>query len=289
MGDENTREKIDKPYEGGRQKGKIRLTLMILSLIVPVILTVVGWIIDVKVSKKPDFELSVNPVSGVVQPGGTLVANIKVRGINGYDEEVRLLIDEKPGFVKVGVSRDHGTPNPVMECQATFHAQEDVLPGIYDILIIAEGGDGKTKKASFTLNVKTDTQEVVGKSEAEGETFNAYIDSPQDNTTVEQVTLVKGHSDGQLAKGKHAWVCIQASDVMLIWPQFEIPSGQQEWSSSFYFHEKEKYYIIIVIVDESDHTKFKEWREEGMRSGNWPGLGLPGTAAIHKKITVFCN
>lgn len=228
----------------------------------------------------PDFIIGVDPPTASIPPGGTTTVSLLIKTRNGYDEVIDISFENPPPFISVELSEDEADASGKSATLATIASAEKMPSGDYEITFVGEGGDGKRREASLLLTVEKVWRE-----------FYAAIDYPQDGECISaepyEPVQSYGRSSGYLPEGEHAWLCIQSSKNSLIWPQFEIPQGDdQEWELSLNFGAREEYYILILIVGQFDHERFEQWRHNGMKTGDWPGLSLPRTAKIYEMVTI---
>jgi len=101
----------------------------------------------------PDFILSVSPVSGTVQPGGSVEATVMLRARGTYAHAVSLSYSGQPSGVTIDFSPGSGTPS--FSSTMTINVGTTAAQGNYTIVITGIGADGKTHTCNYSLVIST--------------------------------------------------------------------------------------------------------------------------------------
>ena len=115
-----------------------------------VVIAIIGW----QLSLTPDFSVSVNPMDGSVQQGGTASTTVTVKGIDGYDHSVSLTASGQPSDMIPSFTPNAGGPKPAYASNLLLTVNSNVPPDDYHIVIKGTGADGKEHTCTYTLTVK---------------------------------------------------------------------------------------------------------------------------------------
>lgn len=124
--------------------------ITLLGILVTVVIAIVGWMLFLS----PDFSISVNPMDGSVQQGGTASLTVTVKSIDGYDQRVSLSASGQPSDMIATFSPPFGGPTPSYSSNVLIDVGQKVSVGDYPLVIKGTGADGKEHTCTYTLTVK---------------------------------------------------------------------------------------------------------------------------------------
>lgn len=98
----------------------------------------------------PDFDISVDPIFGELEPSGSVQANVTVAAVNGFSKPVNLSYSVSPLEPGITVEFEHENGTPTFTSQMTIHVDHSVPAQNYMITI--EGvGDGRAHACNYWL------------------------------------------------------------------------------------------------------------------------------------------
>lgn len=101
-----------------------------------------------------DFNISINPVQGAVQQGGSITTTININDIHGYEQPVSLSATGQPSGVVIAFVPPFGEAKPFYISIVTINVDQNVPAGDYPIRFKGTGADRKEHTCSYTLTVK---------------------------------------------------------------------------------------------------------------------------------------
>ena len=111
-------------------------------------------------AKETDFNLALSSSSLNLSPGGSQTVTVDVRTRGGFDDAVRLAVDDPPAGIRATFS-----DNPVTtDAALTLTASDKVAPGVYQLTVKGTSGD-RVRQTQLGLTVKAteaQTAQIVG-------------------------------------------------------------------------------------------------------------------------------
>lgn len=124
--------------------------LAVLVAIIGIIVTIIIWRFP---KKEPDFSISVNPILDTIQKPGKIQALVELKSINSYNFPVNLNSNNLPEGVLIEFNPNTGSINKGFTSSMTITAGAEIQEGLYTILIIGNGGDGKEHICKYNLTI----------------------------------------------------------------------------------------------------------------------------------------
>lgn len=254
-----------------------------LGIIIPIIAIVVSIIIW-RLGLESDFDISVDPMDGVVQQDGVIQTTITVKGVHGYGHDVSLSARGQPSDVVVAFVPPIGGPKPSFTSNVMVDVGSDVSVGSYEITIKGIGADGIEHSCMYILSVIQKPEEPVTFPEIK-------IISPEEGDEVPISTIVSGSFSGELPEGQYMWIVINPyTSPDQWWPQERI-DPQEEWDITVWLGREEdigmEFGIAVILVNEEDNQDYVDYLKTGEETGSYPGILLPDSADIVDRITVI--
>lgn len=263
-------------------------------IIVPAIVVIIAAILTVilaKACEEPDrdFGISIDPMQGEVELGGTIQTTITVSSINGYDYAVSLSASEQPANMIITFVPPIGGPAPAYTSTMLIDVAPNVPEGRYSIIVKGTGADGTEHACMYNLLVFELDEELDEEPVPEPEVKITDLSSG-DRVNLEEV--LRGTSQN-IPEEQVIWIVIYPREVRRYYPQdypVEIQAGG-DWTSSVYIGIEadvgKTFDIIAVLADQEAQDAFNDYLEECQEEKSWPGLEvLPEGAVIHERITV---
>lgn len=107
--------------------------------------------LTLRITEAPDFSLSVEPSSLVVQQGGSVSATVRITRIGGFNEAVALSLQGAPAGVLASFTPSSLAPGQ-NSATLTLQAAAQTTPGTYQLTIV--GTASITRTARLTLEVR---------------------------------------------------------------------------------------------------------------------------------------
>ena len=125
------------------------------AVIAAVIAAIIGATWTTWLNPSPsDFSISVSPMEGEVHQGGVITTAITIKGIQGYEHQVRLGASGQPEGIVLSLVPLIGGPTPSYTSTVTIIVDSTVPAGDYEIVKKGRGADGKEHSCIYTLTVK---------------------------------------------------------------------------------------------------------------------------------------
>lgn len=287
-------------------------TAIYLGIIIPILAIVVSIIIWL-LGLEHDYNISVDPMDGVVQQDGVIQTTITVKGIHGYEYNVSLSASGQPSDVVVTFAPPMGGPKPAFTSNVMVDVGSDVPIGSYEIIIKGIGADGKEHSCTYILSViqkpvtpsettEEEEEEIQEEEEALPEEEpedkpvpfpEIEIISPEEGDEVPISIIVSGSFSGELPEGQYMWVVINPHPSPgQWWPQGGRIDPREEWEIPIWLgREKQnigdKFDIAVILVNEEDNQDYVDYLKTGEETGSYPGILLPDSADIVDRITVI--
>lgn len=241
---------------------------------------------------RPDFIMSIDPMTGSVEQGGFIQSSVTVKSINGYNYPVTLSATGQPSTVIIAFNPASATPAYASGISIT--TKPNVPPNDYPIKINGIGGDGTEHSCTYILTVKSVPEQGISKGQTP-EPYQIKIISPKNGDLVPISAGVEGEFSGELPRDQHMWLVVNPStSAGLWWPQEgQInPTEGLPWAVDAWFGgDKDagtRFDIAIVLLDKNDNQLYQNYiNQKGRETGDWPGIPLPASAKIADKITVI--
>lgn len=260
---------------------------IIIPAIVAIIIAIIGY---ASIQRSPDFDVSVKPLTGETNPGGSPQTMVTVGDIHGYKHEVTLSASEPPpGMVVTFIPV--GGPTPPYTSTVTIDVGLNVPPGDYPVIITGTGGGGEEHSCKYILTVKP---MPVTPTPSPTPTFEIKITSPKEGDEVPVSIIVRGTFLGELPEGHYMWVVINPHPSLgQWWPQGgRVNPWKGQWDVQAWLgREKEdigkEFDIAIILVNEEDDQYYWDYLGTGQETGSYPGIPLPASAKTRDMITVM--
>lgn len=129
------------------------ITWVIGAVMIPIIIAVLTLIGPGIINPPPgDFAISVNPLTGTVNQGGSIPFTINIEYLNGYSKDVILSCSGEPSGVVVSFDDNKMS---VADCTATVtvNVAAEVSPNSYELTFLGRGSNGKEHPLVYTLVV----------------------------------------------------------------------------------------------------------------------------------------
>ena len=146
----------NKKSKSKKHPTKIEITALvvipIVAILAPMFFT---WL-----TSAPDFNVSIEPMTGIASPGSSIQNAITLDNIHGYTHEVVLSVIVPNSGLAVSLQSNEGLVPPYKTTVTT-----DVSPtipfGTYEVTITATGGDGKEHTCKYFLTIQTPNSTVT--------------------------------------------------------------------------------------------------------------------------------
>lgn len=228
----------------------------------------------------PDFNMTIDPLTGGVKQGSTIETSIKVEGLKRYVNIVSLTSSGQPTGVTVSFAPSEGVPT--YKSNLKVYVGQDTPIGDYEIAIRGIGADGKERSCKYLLT-------IIAKPLAP----KVEITYPINNATVELREIVKGTSQN-IPDGQVLWILIYPHEINRYYPQNKSVEFQAQgnWASPTLIgienDVNKKFDIVAVLADEFADEILTNYLNEAAKMGIWLGLEiLPEGALIHDRVTAI--
>jgi len=282
--------------DNNRERPWYKNPYIIIPAAVAIIVAIIGlFTID---REPPDFSISINPMQGEVELGGTIQTEITVKSINGYEHNVSLSASEQPANMIVTFVLPIGGPKPAYTSTMMINVAPNVPADRYSIIVKGTGADGKEHVCTYSL-LAIEPEEPVEEAEEPKRPdwrepppdVNISYPSGGDRVIVQQV--IRGTSFN-IPEDQVIWIVIYPQEVVRYYPQ-DNPADIQangDWTSSSYIgiaaDAGKTFDIIAVLANMEAQDVFNDYLEECKEQQSWPGLErLPEGAVLYERINLI--
>lgn len=271
--------------------------IAILAFVVPAIIAGIAIYVNYMSQPPldPDFEISVNPMSGSVQQGGATQMTITVKSINGYNHDVSLSPIGNPTGMIVNPIPPSDRPRPAYASNVIITVTSVVPEGDYPIVIKGTGADGTEHTCTYTLTVKplNSPTHVEDPSPTPPPTINIVF--PLNGSSASQYVTAQGTAQN-IPSRQVIWAIVYVRNISLYYPMpaavIVEPNGS--WQTPVTIGGPNdtglQFDIIMVVANQTGQASLAAYNEDAEKNhpGNYPGIPqLPEGVIEYSRVTVI--
>lgn len=231
-----------------------------------------------------DFSISVDPTQGSALQGGSIQTVVTIASVNGYSKDASLSVSGQPSGAQVTFNPTSLRPSQTTSTM-TITLSDNVQVGDYDLIIKAEGNDGKSNQVTYTLTISQTSHPVT----------TVDITTPVNGTTVSKNTTVQGTAL-RIPSGQVIWPIIYVHSVALYYPMASAVTVSQSgfWQTTITIggpnDTGQPFDIIMITADQAGKDALVAYNQDVEKNhpGDYPGMPqLPAGLTEYDRVTVI--